>query len=123
MSGQRDSISVGGDLIAKSVAAGRGSRAITYEVAEQRLVEAGLDDVVRQLHLLIELLRNHGGSIADPDVIDSATELAIEVGEPQPRRGVIKALMASILAGAGALADVDGAVAALQEALTNIGLL
>ena len=108
-------ISVGGNLSAGAVAAGKHARATNISTGDS------LQAARTQMQVLLDLLHKHAGELPRPDETIDAAELArTELEADEPDTPKILGWLMTVASGAGAIAAISEAVTAVHQAIAAL---
>jgi hypothetical protein len=113
-------IQIGGSasVHAGAMAGGPGARAYARDTNLGGADADRIEALQAAVAALVEQLRAAPPGVSDPAALARIAEsVQVEVARERPNKGIISGLLAAIVAGAGGVASIASAVAAIQHAV------
>lgn len=108
----------GSNVYGSAIAGGAGARAEAHDITVVSQADS-VEGLRLAIAALVEQVRAAPAGIADPAaLVQIAESVQAEAGKDKPNKGVLHGLLAAVIAGAGSVASIATAAAAIQHAVS-----
>jgi hypothetical protein len=111
----------GSAVYGSAIAGGTGARAEARDITVVSHAADSVDGLRQAIAALVEQLRAAPPGLDDPDaLIQIAESVQAEAEKDKPNKGMLHGLLAAVIAGAGSVASIANAAAAIQHAVSAL---
>jgi hypothetical protein len=109
----------GSNVYGSAIAGGAGARAEARDITVVSHAADSVDGLRLAIAALVEQVRAAPPGIADPAALTQIAEsVQAEADKDKPNKGMLHGLLAAVIAGAGGVASIANAAAAIQHAVS-----